>query len=249
MAPYASSAASQNHQASSTAAPVPHFHQPSHHPSSSSAGNLVDPYALQQNRYAPPQRATAADLGQSRPDEVYRLPENANLAIPEEVRKQFQQDEQGHILFFTAPPVDTLPSVKPGSAVGHTAKFLATGLPNRKVDVQKRAIDASPSITSKRVKQQREDVDLAVRIEKTKTEAFDMLINRIENGTTQVYKDIYGTSWEKGIEHEAVLLKQHQAEATQKLQNAEQRRRRRLAKRETSIAPGRIFKDDWNPRY
>lgn len=44
--------------------------------------------------------------------EVYILSEHANQAIPKDIRDQFPQDDQGHVLFFTKPPIKTNQSVK-----------------------------------------------------------------------------------------------------------------------------------------
>ncbi|KAF2144424.1 uncharacterized protein K452DRAFT_356624 [Aplosporella prunicola CBS 121167] len=57
--------------------------------------------------------------------EVYRLDDHTNSTIPPAIRDQFQQDELGRVLFFTAPPLDALPPAKPGRALGHSAQFLA----------------------------------------------------------------------------------------------------------------------------
>ncbi|PVI03277.1 hypothetical protein DM02DRAFT_521237 [Periconia macrospinosa] len=60
------------------------------------------------------------------PVEVYTLNDHANASIPAEIRDQFQQDDQGRVLFFTAPPINSSRIVvKDGSALGHSAKFLA----------------------------------------------------------------------------------------------------------------------------
>lgn len=60
------------------------------------------------------------------PVEVYVLPDHANASIPADVREQFQRDEQGRVLFFTAPPVNNPGFVKEdGQALGHSAKYLA----------------------------------------------------------------------------------------------------------------------------
>lgn len=61
------------------------------------------------------------------PVEVYVLPDHANASIPADVREQFQQDEQGRVLFFTAPPVNNPGFVtEEGQALGHSARYLAT---------------------------------------------------------------------------------------------------------------------------
>lgn len=62
-----------------------------------------------------------------RPPEVYTLLDPVNDAIPEEVRHLFSRDENGRVLFFTAPPLDRANNgVAPDSArLGHSAKYLA----------------------------------------------------------------------------------------------------------------------------
>ncbi|KAF2444395.1 Bromodomain-containing protein [Karstenula rhodostoma CBS 690.94] len=60
------------------------------------------------------------------PVEVYVLPDHANASIPVDVREQFQRDEQGRVLFFTAPPANDSGFVKEeGQALGHSARYLA----------------------------------------------------------------------------------------------------------------------------
>ncbi|KAI7119027.1 hypothetical protein KC352_g33420, partial [Hortaea werneckii] len=53
--------------------------------------------------YAP--RPTTASYRDPPPIEVYVLPDHANFSIPNEIREQYQRDEQGRVLFFAAPPV------------------------------------------------------------------------------------------------------------------------------------------------
>lgn len=60
------------------------------------------------------------------PVEVYILPDHANASIPADIREQFQRDEQGRVLFFTAPPVNSASIVKKeGQALGHSARYIA----------------------------------------------------------------------------------------------------------------------------
>jgi chromatin structure-remodeling complex subunit RSC1/2 len=63
-----------------------------------------------------------------RAPEVYTLADNVDATIPPEVREQFQRDEDGRVLFFTAPPL-----VRPDNRVaeqhaglGHSVRHLAT---------------------------------------------------------------------------------------------------------------------------
>jgi chromatin structure-remodeling complex subunit RSC1/2 len=60
------------------------------------------------------------------PVEVFVLNDHANLSIPQEIREQFQRDEKGRVLFFTAPPLNVeQPLTKEGRALGHSARYLA----------------------------------------------------------------------------------------------------------------------------
>lgn len=62
-----------------------------------------------------------------RPPEVYTLPDAVNDAMPLELRQNFQRDENGRILFFTAPPLDRRDDgmSSTSSGLGHSAKYLA----------------------------------------------------------------------------------------------------------------------------
>lgn len=62
-----------------------------------------------------------------RPPEVYTLPDNVNEVLAPELRQQFQHDDSGRVLFFTAPPFDrSHKGISPASAgLGHSARYLA----------------------------------------------------------------------------------------------------------------------------
>lgn len=58
--------------------------------------------------------------------EVYVLNDHANASIPQDIRDQFQRDEKGRILFFTAPPLNIdQPLTEDGRVLGHSARYLA----------------------------------------------------------------------------------------------------------------------------
>ncbi len=118
--------------------------QTPHHGAASSSYRSIQ----YDNKYPPaphPYRATAVPgttENSVRPYEVFRLSEQANAQIPEEVRQLYQQDEQGNVLFFTAPPVDVLPPTKEGSALSHTARYLAERLRRKMAWREKRKAEA-----------------------------------------------------------------------------------------------------------
>ena len=174
------------------------------------------------------------------------------------MRDQFQQDEHGHVLFFTAPPLDTLPNVKPGSAVGHTAKYLAAkfraqiaakekrkaaGLPEQNDDTEKQ------QNASKRVKRDVIDPPLAEQIETTRDAAIKLWIQQMQAGTDRVFQDLYGEHWEEGKKYEEEMLKAQQDDERLRNQELEESRRVRADLRKVALVPTGVFKDDWNPRY
>ncbi|KAK3391632.1 hypothetical protein B0T20DRAFT_489797 [Sordaria brevicollis] len=64
--------------------------------------------------------AAANAYNAPRAPEAYTLAENIDSEIPEEVKKQFQTDDQGRVLFFTAPPLNR-PSVRNGGVADQYA--------------------------------------------------------------------------------------------------------------------------------
>lgn len=62
-----------------------------------------------------------------RPNEVYTLRDEVDMQIPSEVREQYQTDEKGRILFFTAPPLNRPhPGIaEEGANLGHSVRYLA----------------------------------------------------------------------------------------------------------------------------
>jgi chromatin structure-remodeling complex subunit RSC1/2 len=71
-------------------------------------------------------RGAAALLDSSRQAEVYILQDKDNFAIPEDIRNQYHTDDQGHIMFFSTPPLDNnKPPIGMTPTLGHSAKYLA----------------------------------------------------------------------------------------------------------------------------
>ncbi|KAI6244777.1 Chromatin structure-remodeling complex subunit rsc1 [Erysiphe necator] len=70
--------------------------------------------------------------------EVYTLPDSANSSIPADIRAQFHKDELGRVIFFTVPPVDINILPQEAQLLGHSFKYLADKVRNRREDEKKR---------------------------------------------------------------------------------------------------------------
>lgn len=76
-------------------------------------GNAAPAPQQQQNAYNPP-----------RPIDVFTLADAANDAIPEDLRKAYQTDEQGRVLLFTAPPAAHHELSRESAGLAHSARYL-----------------------------------------------------------------------------------------------------------------------------
>ena len=192
-----------------------------------------------------------------RAQEVYHLPENANQLIPEDIRNQFQQDAQGHVLFWTTPPIDTLPPVKPKSAVAHTAKYLADRIRAKRALREKRKAEGlseeeeeQPQSAAKRIKQDSGE-DLQAQINELTVKALWKWHDQMQTGTDNIYKSLYGVHWEEGRKYELEKLARWQAEEKQRQAELAQKddRRSDWEKAHAAVTDPKVYKDDWDPRY
>jgi chromatin structure-remodeling complex subunit RSC1/2 len=83
------------------------------------------------------------------PVEVFVLNDHANLSIPQEIREQFQRDEKGRVLFFTAPPLNVdQPLTSDGRLLGHSARYLAAKAKKDTMKAKKRKAE-EPGVTER----------------------------------------------------------------------------------------------------
>jgi len=256
----------QYHQQSASPAPINQSHQYTpqgstsygrpHHASTSSSH--LDHYSTPQSRYQPQvhQRIPDANVVAQRPQEVFHLPENANQAIPEHVRHQFQQDANGHILFFTTPPVDTMPPVKPKSALQHSARYMADKIRARRDVREKRIAEGLPAEedeqpTTKKAKQS-DDGNLQERTDDVIVKALSVWNDQMQASTDRIYQSLYGEHWEEGKRYELEKLARLQADHQKKravLARKQKERKSSLRMSKGSITDNGIYKDDYDPRY
>lgn len=184
--------------------------------------------------------------------EVYHLSTSANASIPEDIQKQFQRDEHGHVLFFTAPPLDVLPPTKPGSVVGHTARYLAEKL-RRKIALKEKrqaeGLSDHEDSASKRPKHAETDLSFKTQVSEMRDRALGILFNQMQHGTTAIYQDIYGEKWEEGMKYEQQKLAEKQQEHLLKQGQLEESARKRKEKENVSLTGNGVYLDDFDPRY
>lgn len=111
----------------SPAPPMHHLHQ-AMNPLAAGYNQMPVPAAGRTSMAPQPNGMPHANMyNPPRPPEVYTLPDVINEALPEEMRRGFQHDPAGRVLFFTAPPLDRAhKGISPESAgLGHSVQFLA----------------------------------------------------------------------------------------------------------------------------
>lgn len=144
-----------------------------------------------------------------RAPEVYTLAENVDAAIPKEVREQFQRDENGRVLFFTAPPLER-PSNRVAeqyAGLGHSVKHLASIKELREERARKRKerdealareheANKKQALSTEADAQQRQ----AEAQQKTQAETLEALLRGwaadMDRGTKQIYEDL-GPGWKE----------------------------------------------------
>ena len=218
----------------------------------------MDQYTSTPSRYSHPQSVgristlPGTTSNAQRPVEVYHLSDSANLTIPDDIREQFQQDDQGRLLFFTTPPLDVLPPTKKGEALGHSARYLAAKLRREDEMKEKRKLNEAAHRQDEANKKKRrldEAMQLANRIEELKVESLVALQKQMEDEELNLWKELYGDQWEEAREIEKVRLAKSQKEWKKRME-AEEESARKIKEREfVSLKNPEVFLDDIDPRY
>lgn len=185
---------------SSTTA-VPAYNRPTSIPVTQNAHNTHQTGTIPQNRSA----------------EAYTLNSAANESIPKEIRDQFPQDDQGHVLFFTSPPLDTQDHHLTISQTALSVPFEHTEPYMKALTVRKRKLDQSqlqsngdvamhnlsPQSASKHThsaKTPRLDVEESgVVPEKTVIQGLSSLKKQVQKATYNEYQSRYGDEWRQTL--------------------------------------------------
>lgn len=240
-----------NHFHQHSASPVPPMqHTPATQPSSFPALTPHMPFSTPQPtpstpHYSTPQAtntyqqtaARAPPLGYKTPQpvEVYHLNDQANQSIPPDIRAQFHQDEQGRVLFFTAPPLDPPTPVKEGAALGHSARYLAAKAKREALLAEKRKQDeaqlAERAEAAKRanVENEKRFVD---SVKDLGVKALETLEAQLAEATRKEFEGLFAQDVEKGMAAELERLAKVQKDAGTRVKEV-MRRREREAKEES----------------
>lgn len=170
------------------------------------APNYQQPYAQPPPGYkAPP------------PIEVYTLNDHANASIPQDIREQFQTDEKGRVLFFTAPPLNvSQPLAKDGKALGHSAAYLAARARREQAKAEKRKADAAGvaerEAAAKKAKQD-EDAKLKKAVADLGAKAIKALEDQLASATKSELQALFSDKTKGGVEKVVNELMEVQARA------------------------------------
>ena len=142
-------------------------------------------YGATGNAYNPPRAV-----------EVYTLPEAANNQIPADIRAQFHRDDQGRVIFFTAPPLGT--TADESNELTHSLRYLADKARRREGSDKRRKEKAEEQASieagqQKRTKQSH-SLDKDSILEQN-LGALRMWSDQIERGTDSIYQKMYGEEW------------------------------------------------------
>lgn len=200
--------------------PLASYNQYSH--SSSGIRSAIPATASTTNAYNPP-----------RPQEVYRVTDSVNAQIGEDIRRQFHCDDNGNILFFTAPPQDTPLVPERARTLGHSVKYLAAKAREREAAkaaaAQKdaNAILGNGGIKRKASSEFQDQNDGEIKRQTIEEHWLIKLAENINAGTEQIYKNMYGAEWKIVMEAEGQRLTIIQQEQLKKNREMEQRERGR----------------------
>lgn len=169
--------------------------------------------------------------------EVYTLPDAANLSIPAEVREQYQRDEYGRVLFFTAPPVTV---DQPESlARGHSIRYLAEKARRKEVVEKKR---------KERQAQHEEEVRAAKKARVDSAQKLASEIEHMQRQALQVLEKQLATSVAREVDDEDLeALAQAQKAAEEQKAARDANEKMRTAMRSIKLGSN-FFADDWDSR-
>jgi chromatin structure-remodeling complex subunit RSC1/2 len=243
------------------------LHQPSMgaaHPTGYPTSTPAPVYPRQPLAAAQPANNTgypAAPTHVQREQDVFVLPDHVNANIPDEIRNQFPQDDQGRMLFFTKPPVDTR-SVLSGRSEGdrnkplsHSARFQEV-----KAELQRKRKEKADDISMAGVPaaqpgKQNEGLSLPLteKVMLGLVKAVTGWAEKLAETTKLEYQQRYAENWQ--VAYDADMMTQ-QERKRKWVEDSEKKVEQQLPDRGTASFnfkgrnpfAGR-YEDDYDPRY
>jgi chromatin structure-remodeling complex subunit RSC1/2 len=137
------------------------------------------------------------------PVEVFVLNDHANASIPQEIREQFQRDEKGRVLFFTAPPLNVdQPLTKDGRALGHSARYLAARAKKEAMKAAKRkAEEAGATEREEAAKKAKSDDEAKFKqaVSQLGTKALKALEDQLASATKAELEALFNGQTKEGL--------------------------------------------------
>jgi chromatin structure-remodeling complex subunit RSC1/2 len=170
--------------------------------------------------------------------ECFVLNDHANFSIPQDIREQFQRDEKGRVLFFTAPPLNVeQPLSKDGRTLGHSARYLAAKAKKEAAKALKRKADEAGAPereeSVKRAKVE-EEQKFKQAVQDLNTKALKALEDQLAAATKSELEASFNGKTEEGVRMVLDGLTQQQELAERKrlereLHEIEREERKRMA--------------------
>lgn len=155
--------------------------------------------------YGRGQQGTATPNYQApQPVEVYKLNSTINAAIPDHIRSQFQCDELGNVLFFTAPPLDVDVGEPKGAALGHSARYLSAMKKREALLERKRKadVDALSWASEERRKAVKSELESAAqRYHEVSEKSRGMWTTEMVESNRRAFERTFGERWEDVMSH------------------------------------------------
>lgn len=173
--------------------------------------------AHQQHRN--PAQASGVAYKAPNPIEVWHLPGPVNFNIPADIRNQFHTDAQGHVLFYTAPPIAA--EVDEKTKLKHSPAYLAFRARQQKeTNGTKRGADEDAA-TSGAEQEGNGEAKRAKTIaaEKLVDEALTSVNNLLADATVKQFKQLYGEEgWSDALRVHLDIVAKAQEAAGSRLQ-------------------------------
>ena len=278
-----------DHQSSGSPAPMrPHpqaqlgasYSQAQHsNYSPSTAVAYGDHYGNQAQRHPQPQGVarsyppTAMPQGYSNPD-VFLVVDGSN--IPEQVKNQYQQDENGNLLFFNTPPLDILPPTDDGAPLRHSlayrARMIRLNRERRKKEEERAEEERKAAEEEQERVGKRQRTDPSNTAPPTGSDSsmyeiapglalpkhlYDIWVKHwqdYDKDTDELYKNLYGDQWMQGKLHALETIHENMNKANEranskKEETAEEKHKREFKEMEEMMKPPKGgYLDDYDDR-